>query len=345
MLKTAQSIGIVEMGGKGSILRTTAVTHAIREVNPSVDTYWFTNNKNVDILQYVPGIIPINIEQVDTTSLRSLIENLDVVLNFELNNSAKNIVQHAKRIGGFTLNQQGKFHGVYPYAEEFQRLQVDDYFRKHHTTTMQEILLKSVGLYDSEPHYDVLLHPDNYQRADELLKQAFNCTLPAGIIGLNIGTSERGMARRWPIEYHVELAENLVNRHPDIGVAILSGPEDEEARLEMINCLKLSKANLAILPNNLDVGDFIGILSKLKLLVTSNTFALHAAHSQKVPLISFENPLPFYEMELRDDDIQLSHNLPCGPCYNKCTQLVFAQCMHEITAEEVLTQIEKWLEK
>ena len=82
-------------------------------------------------------------------------------------------------------------------------------------------------------------------------------------------------------------------------------------------------------------------MSKLSLLVTSNTFALHAACSQGTQVITFENPLPPQEMELGIDDVLLGQNLACGPCYNRCNQPIFAQCMNVVTVDEVERQIER----
>lgn len=98
-----------------------------------------------------------------------------------------------------------------------------------------------------------------------------------------------------------------------------------------------------MLPNNLDIGDFIGVVSKLDLLVTANTFALHAAHSQGTRVITFENLLPPQEMELGIEDVQLGPKLACGPCYNRCSQPVFAQCMRGIRVDEVMEHVERIL--
>lgn len=343
VLKEAESIGIVEMGGLGSILRTTAVTRAIREVNQGVSISWFTHERGTDLLRYVPSVTAIDAGSIDEGERRRLVRGLDALVNFESSSSAKDIVTHAKVVGGFALNAQGKFFGVSPYAEYFQRLQIDDDFRQRNTLTIQQILLRSIGLEEHQPQYEVSLSELNYHRAEQVLQRAFGNQRPNELIGLNIGTSESGRARRWPVSYHASLAQLLTERYPDKGIVVLSGPEDKEVREQFVAKIGRTQANITTLPGALDVGDFIGVVSRLSLLVTSNTFALHAARSQETRVITFENPLPPQEMELGAEDIWLGPKLACGPCYNRCNQPIFAQCMRVISVDEVAEQVTRSL--
>lgn len=340
-LETAEKLGIVEMGGLGSILRTTAVSRVVREINPRASITWFTHERGANLLKYVPGVTAIDAENTDLGSQRYLAENLDVLLNFEVAEPAKNIVRYATKVGGFALNAQGKFYGASPHGEYFQRLQIDDDFRIRNELTMQQVLLQSVGLASHEAQYDVALKPSNYSHAERVLWQAFEDKPPAEIIGLNIGTSENGKMRRWPAEYHAALAKQLSENYPDTGIAILSGPQDDEVRARVI--ANLGQANVVVLPNDLEIGNFMGIVSNLGLLVTSNTFALHAARSQGVRLVTFENPLPPQEMELSAHDIRIGPKLDCGPCYNRCTRAIKSLCMKEISVDEVFKSVERLL--
>lgn len=340
ILKTANAIGIVEMGGLGSVLRTTAVTRAIREANPNTFITWFTHQRGVELLKYVPGVVAIDVGNTGADEQSELIHGLDALLNFEMTDLVKDIAAQANRIGGFALNAQGKFHGVYPYAEYFQRLQVDDTFRKHNTLTMQEILLRSVGLKGHDARYDVELRNSNYNNAEQLLQQVFGNKRPNEIVGLNIGTSEKGRLRRWPAERYAALARQLADSHSDKGIVVLSGPQDDEVRNCVLATLgDTSPSNLAVLPNNLEIGDFMGLLRKLQLVVTSDTFGMHAARSQNVPTIVLTGPMPHRELELSPKDAVIGSQTDCSPCYHKCTRVIEGQCMQDIDIGLVIEQI------
>src|SRR5690349_16388249 len=62
ILKEAKSIGLIEMDGLGSVLRTTVISKAIRNINPDAKLVWFTSAQGADLLQYAPGVTPINLE-------------------------------------------------------------------------------------------------------------------------------------------------------------------------------------------------------------------------------------------------------------------------------------------
>lgn len=336
LLVTAENIGMVEMGGLGSILRTTAVSRAIREINPTARITWFTHSRGANLLKYVPGVTPVDTEIVDASLQRDIASEQDVIVNFELSEPAKNIVLHARRIGGFALNQQDKFFGATPETEYLQRFQIDDSFRSVNQLTMQQILLGSIGLSECNSQYDAALGDEKYAHANELLRYVFNNNVPNEIVGLNIGTSNNGRVRRWPAEYHAALARQLSTAHPDKGVLILSGPEDDAARGKFIEHIgEFRSPNLVLAPNDLEIGDFMALVGKLDTLVTSNSFALHVAKSQNVPVVTFDNPLPPQEIEIDTADVLITPKLGCGPCFNRCTQVVEGKCMSEVSVAEV----------
>lgn len=70
ILGRSKTIGIIEMGGLGSILRTTAVTRAIRDLNPSAQIYWFTHQEGAKLLRYVPEVVPVDCNQETSSEIK-----------------------------------------------------------------------------------------------------------------------------------------------------------------------------------------------------------------------------------------------------------------------------------
>lgn len=342
-LDTTDTIGIIEMGGLGSLLRTSAVTRAIRQRNPDAAIAWFTHTRGAELLRYVPGVVAINVDETPLDEQQELAANLGAIINFELSDPAKDIVLHAQRVGGFALNAQGRFHGT-GTAAHFQRLQVDDSFRKQNTHTMQEVLLQSVGLDYTDARYDVQLQPENHAVAEEVLKHHFPEGVPDTVIGLNIGTSEKGKLRRWPVERHLALAERLADRHPHTGVLLLSGPQDTELRAHVLEALP-DMPTVAALRHNLEVGNFMALLSKLQVVVTGDTFGMHAARAQQVPTVALAGPMPHRELELSPRDRLIGPTKDCSPCYHRCGQAVVGQCMQDIGVELVADEVGRLLEQ
>jgi ADP-heptose:LPS heptosyltransferase len=339
-LATAARVGVLEMGGLGSHLRTAAVTGALRRVRPAAEILWFTHARGADLLRFVPGVTAVDIETqpVDLDVVRSL----DVLLNFEIGPTAASVCATSRCVGGFALNRQGRFAPASVHAERLQRLQIDDAYRSGFTGTMQQVLLEAVGL-DPAAGYDLALAPESLGAGRQAVAAAFGGEAPGRLVGLNIGSSSRGMLKRWPADNWLALAALLADADPDRGVLILSGPEDEDIRAEVgagIGAETRDGRPGIRLVDRLEVGGFLSVVGQLQVLVTADTFALHAARAQRVPVVALVGPMPHRELELGSADRIVGPTLPCAPCYYRCTQPTPGDCMSRIAARRVAFHVE-----
>ena len=334
----AYSVGLIEMGGLGSILRTTAVTKELRRINPRARTTWYTHERGVELLKNVPSVDHIvNISDGNCVSYEH-----DIMLNFELNDKIIDLVRCQWRIGGFTVTPSGKFYGATSEAQYMQRLQVDDNFRKQNRLSMQAILLKTVGFdFGEDSGYDFVLTDENAKNAEKVLSELFDSRVPEKIIGINIGTSEKGHLRRWPVEKCMQLATLINQANREIGVLILNGPDDSKVLAKAKEIPHDTSTKFT--PSNMSVGDFIGIVSNLTMVVTPDTFVFHAAKSCHIPTVVVANPMPASELEVEAGDIVIGGNVECGPCYHKCNKQIYGECMQNISPEQVFSSIKEML--
>jgi len=332
---SANCVGIVEAGGLGSVLRTTTVSRAVRTINSSARILWFTHSRGVDLLRFAPSVEAISIES-DPEYCSGVARDVDVLLNFEMSEEVVSIVRSARVVGGFRVNAQGKFEGVMPFAEDLVRLQIDDDFRASNRRTLQRIMLDSLGFTTVEAGYDVMLDERSHAMADECLTRFF----PGidAVVGLNVGTSEKGALRRWPVESYAELAVAIAKRFPSIGVLVLRGPDDNE-RVDRVKRLIAPISNVAVMDHVLDVGAFLALVGRLATVVTSDTFAVHAARSQQTPVVAMVGPMPPQELEIGGADRVLEAGLGCSPCYHACRRSIRGQCMSDIAAGWVLAAV------
>ena len=170
------------------------------------------------------------------------------------------------------------------------------------------------------------------------------------MIGLNVGSSIRGKLKRWRPRSWAELAIGLVRRHPDRGVVLLHGPEDRDARtatLHALSQLAISAAEAARIRAadvNRSVVEFLGVVAAADLVVTADTFALHAAAALGVPLVVVVGPMPHRELELVRQDRVVGPALTCAPCYYRCRQPVAGACMLSLDVSQVLADVEARLD-
>lgn len=335
-LATAENIGIVEAGGLGSVLRTTAVSRAIQEHNPDASVFWFTHERGRNLLEYVPGVSPVDIAAVEAPSIA---RQMDIIVNYELSDAARPIVRAGRSVLGFTANEAGNFYGVLPDGGYMQRLQIDDRFRSAtNTLTMQQILLRSVGLAEHTPEYDTALRTENRVAADWVLAAAFPDFCPDKIVSLVVGTSEKGATKRWPLGHFAELAARITERFPDTGVLINTGPDDTPL-IESISPMVLGISNVAVMQGSIGVGDYLALVGKTDVVVAADTFGMHAGFSQKVPTVALSGPIPKQEIEAGVNDTVLSANSACSPCYGRCSQTILGHCMQRVSVDEVFAAV------
>ena len=326
VLESARSVGIIRHGGLGNVLRTDAVSRGVRLVNPTAKIVWMTHQRGSELLKYVPGVTPFDMETSRIPS--SLIEELDVVINFEAIEDVRSVVAASRCVAGFSINEYGKFVPASSHALRLQALQIGDNLRKKGMGTMQRVLLNSVGLDDVEPQYDLHLPVDKYEAARRIVGER-------STVGLNIGTSQKGRLKRWPVSHWVQLIERLNQVAPQVRIVVLSGPEDHDIRCDFLAALSKSDATVEVLPDTLDAGTFMAIIGCLDYLVTNDTFALHVASALGTPQVAIAGPMPAQELEVRPSDKLLNTTLSCAPCYYRCIQDVKGLCMHYVSVEIV----------
>lgn len=209
---------------------------------------------------------------------------------------------------------------------------------------MQQVLLKTAGFDHVAPEYDMTLTAQNYREAQWLLDAMFANNTPKEFIGINLGSSKKGELRRWPVQRHAELVKKITEHYPDKGVVVFNGPDDRDVRQLFEDEFAQLPPQVKFTPGNMEVGAFMAMISKMKLLVSSDTFAFHAAKSQQISTIVLAGPMPENELELQASDVLLSSKMPCSPCYHQCSQNIAGMCMLMIQADAVMEGIHSILD-
>ena len=345
-LLSARTVCIVEAGGLGSVLRTTAVSRAIRLANPRADIRWITHNRGVELLASVPGVRPIDADMALVSS--RVAATADVLVNFDTRRLGRDLVPLARTVAGLRLNDRGRFEPA-SFAEPLQRLQIDDAFRRSSVESLQKVLVGTLGLTGVRAQYDVSLPEQVLAAGRRAAAGCFTGVRPSIVIGLNIGSSRRGRLKRWPAYRWAELAVRLVRGRPNRAVLLLSGPDDGDARsatlaaLERLATSRAEAKRIRMPASDQAVLSFLGLVASLDLVVTADTFALHAAAALDVPVVAVVGPMPHRELEIGVRDPVVGPALTCAPCYYRCGQPVAGACMAAIEAQPVIAAVEAHL--
>lgn len=344
-----ENILIIEAGGLGSALRTSVVAKELKEKNPNARIQWLTNEQVVEL---VKSNIP-SVDRVYPTTWESLIilggQAFTQVINFEsspLYLALVNDLPLKKR--GFVMDELGNLAPASRSAEEFLWLQTNDQFRRRENKkSMQQILLETAGLEWREQTYDLATRPEDDKWAKAFL-ESLGLTERRNLIGLNVGSSQRHNAKRWPPERFHELAKLCRASHPEWKFLILAGPEDVGA-YEAVAALNQNESmdNLLFTGYDHTMSQFISLVNRISMVVSADTFGLHVALGLGKRAISLWGPQPKNETYGYGKEIKVSLGLECAPCFagkpEKCTNPNTLQCMRGIGALMVYQSLEREL--
>jgi heptosyltransferase II len=273
------------------------------------------------------------------------------VINFESNHLHLAFVSGLpgeKR--GFLINELGNLVYASSAFEELLLLQTNDHFRRRENKkSMQQILLETAGLEWREQSYDITTRPE-----DDGWAQAFlvsnGIVKTDRLIGLNIGSSQRHSAKRWPPERFYELAKLCQRYHPEWKLLVLAGPEDVDA-YDIISGLNQIEppGNLVFTGCGNTMSQFISLINCIPLVISADTFGLHVALGLGKKAISLWGPQPENETYAYGRERKISISLGCAPCFagrpEKCTNPIILQCMREISVSIVYQELEQEISK
>lgn len=344
-----ENILVIEAGGLGSALQTSVVTKELKRRSPNSRIQWLTNEQVVEL---VSGNVP-SVDRVYPTTWESLVvlggQAFNQVINFESNPLYLSFVNELllkKR--GFAMNELGNLVPASRSAEEFLWLQTNDRFRRRENKkSMQQILLETAGLQWEEQPYDLMTKPEDDEWAQALLTQ-LGVTETGILIGFNVGSSLRHSAKRWPPERFHELAKLCQASHSEWKLLILAGPEDVDAYQAIVNLNQREPMdNLVFTGYDHTVSQFISLVGCIPLVVSADTFGLHAALGLGKKTVSLWGPQPENETYGYGRENKLSLGLECAPCFagkpEKCTNPNQLECMRGISALTVYQVLEREL--
>jgi lipopolysaccharide heptosyltransferase II len=152
-------------------------------------------------------------------------------------------------------------------------------------------------------------------------------------IGLNPGATF-GSAKRWVPERYAETGDRL-SRRSGARVAILGGP-DERAMAEDIAAGM--REPVKVLAGCTTLSELMGVLSRLRLLVTNDSGPMHLAAALGVPVVAVFGPTDWRETAPRGQRHRVVREpVHCSPCLlRECP--IDHRCMKRVGTERVLAE-------
>lgn len=157
----------------------------------------------------------------------------------------------------------------------------------------------------------------------------------AGWAVVNPHATDLCVQRRWPLERFAQVADALLQKHPELWIAI-PGTADERGRADELRDLisAVHRDRVQVLAGRTDLPTLAAILRRSRLVLTGDTGVMHLAAAIGAPLVALfgpESPVRYAplgggtehgrsggrkgrEAEGRPLAVVLSGEVPCGPC-------------------------------
>ncbi|MDD5129852.1 MAG: glycosyltransferase family 9 protein [Candidatus Omnitrophica bacterium] len=343
---------IIKFWGFGSIVLAYDFFQAIRQKHPDAYLCVLTLKQNSQIFELaglfdrIIGIDIKNIFSFGCNIIKVILElrkqSFDVSFDFEFTSRFSAIVScliNAKRSVGFDYDGvwRGKFFSDVLHFQEDKKLRVS-YLE----------MSRLIGGDSDFAFAPLQLQIENEQKVivDNLLKEESLDELES-FIGININASELSLLRRWPKEYFVILAEELINLY-SLHIIFLGSKDDLEYVDSAIGLIhQKKKAYVHDFSGRLSLTQMAYLMGKFKLFISNDSGPLHLAAYLKIPTVSFFGPeTPLIYGPEGDKDIVFYKNLSCSPCmrvrnykHAKCQNHQY--CLVEIKPSEVLNEIKR----
>lgn len=261
-------ICIVKLGADGDVLRTMPIARALKEKYPDSQIAWITKGDIADLMQGNPYIDKIFVLPAIPE------EKFSALYNFDLEKDACEI---AIKIGaeekfGFYLREG------YPApfnigAEYYLNTFFDDEIKKKNKKTYQEMMFMAADLRYQREYCPIYLNEEDSSYAQEFAKM--NYLHSEKLIGIHMGASSRWPSKVWSEQ---RLKEFIVKaREKGYEILLLGGP-NEAGKLEAF-AQQLENQLIRIYRNDPynTKREFAALISLCKIIVCSDSFALHVA--------------------------------------------------------------------
>lgn len=326
-----ETILIIKLDALGDVLRTTCILDALHRAHPGARVEWLTLDNAKPLFDGNPLVHRVHgfpgTAWVELQSRRfSLVINLDNAL---LSSQLATLTQADQKLG-YVCNASGHVVPVNQDANEWYEMGLFDDIKCRNSKTYQQIALEICGLPTERRDLHLYLSDDE-RRWAALQARAWGLQKHVPVIGLNTGSSDRWLHKRWTEDGFVALLQRLADTDTPPQVLLLGG-QNEVARNASI---ELRAPGTAINTGGLhSLRQFFAILDLCDLIVTGDTLAMHAAAALGKKVVAVFGPTSHNEIDLYGRGVKLASDLPCVGTYRTDCN-VRPTCMERISPAAV----------
>ena len=297
---------IIKLGAIGDVIRTTSVLTGLRAKYKNCGIDWVTKKESFDVLKNNSFINKVYL----TGNAHSILKKeYDLVICLDDDYEACELassVKHKKIIGSH-LDKNQK---AYTYdsslwfgmglISRFGKQKADELKAKN-KKTYQEIMYKILGLDYKKQEPILVLNKKELNFGKKFAKN-YGINSNDLVIGINTGAGGRWEDKKLSIKETAELIDKLNKQIKNAKLLLFGGPEEKE-RNEKIK--KIVKTEIIDAGCDNSLMEFASLVDLCKILVTSDSLALHIGVALKKKIVCFFYVTSDSEIELYNRGVKI----------------------------------------
>jgi heptosyltransferase-2 len=345
---------IIKLGALGDVIRTTTVLKPLKKRFPDSWISWITQENAFPFFngnRYVDSVLTLEQARLALSGAEfDLVLSLDDEL--EACEFAECYRATCTRFVGGHVNDQGQptytdtaarwFGMGILRSDEDGGIVEANRIKAANQQTYQTHLFAMAGLEDVNPvQYppQIDIPPEAQAAVDRRLESTGLGRRP--IVGLNTSSGMRWRSKQLDEGPTADLAERLINEL-NVDVVLLGGAQEEHRNRAIAASISPHRGQ-AVSLTTADLIEFAAIVSRLSLVITSDSLALHVATAVEVPLLAFFGPTSPTEIELYGLGEKITPSTMCN-CFYKKECMNPPSCVNRLDLEAFVSKARSWLQ-
>ena len=193
-------------------------------------------------------------------------------------------------------------------------------------------LAYAMGCPLESPRMELATLPADEQAADEVWRR-LALPVDGSVVVLNC-SGAYGAAKLWPPEYFAQLARRIAEqlRH---NVLVLCGPSERSIAQQIAQDANHPRVK-SLADQTLSIGLSKACVRRSRLMVSTDSGPRHIAAAFGIPVVSLFGPTHIAWSDTHyAGELQLQHQVPCGPCSKRTCPLKHHRCMRDLSVDRV----------
>lgn len=268
-----QKILIVSATGMGDCLWGTPGIRAIKKTFPDAEISLLVNSMWSSLFEgnpYINEILDYHSEWYlqPVLGIKLIKKHFDVIFIFHAN---KNL----KRMLPWFRSSPIWCHQNFLWVPESNRVRIEGDI---HAIQRRFVMLEKFGVKPEGSHMEIFFDPLTLKKSEQILQSpGFNSR---EYVYLNLGAAVE--SRRWMADRFIELAKKILNA-TSWSVVLGGGPKEKSCALDILRNLNVSRL-MEVCGQPIKIN--ASVISKAKLMVTSDTGPMHIGFATKTPIVA-----------------------------------------------------------